>query len=364
MIKFIPISAPSITAKEIEYVTDAVKSGWISSIGRYVDTFEQKFAAFCGTKHAVAVSNGTVALHLALVAYGIGPGDEVIVPDFTFVATANAVKYTGAEVVIVDIEEKTLCIDPAKIRNAITPRTKAIMPVHIYGHPADMKEIMKIAQEHNLIVIEDAAESPGAEVNGVKVGGIGNCGTFSFYGNKIITTGEGGMITSNDDAFIKKVRFLKDHAMSKAKRYWHEAVGYNYRITNLQAAIGLAQIERVEELLAHKKRIFTAYRQYLSDDIRCKLNYEAPWAKNVYWMVCLEISAYDEDARNNLMLRLKKENIDSRPYFYPISDMPMYEKVNTPVAHKVYKIGVNLPSYVDLGNEDIGRICEVIRKNI
>ena len=364
MTKFIPISEPSITAKEVEYVTDAVKSGWISSLGKYVDAFEEKFAAFCGTKHAVAVSNGTAALHLALVAYGIGPGDEVIVPDFTFIATANAVKHAGADVKLVDIEENTLCIDPEKIRSAITAKTKAIIPVHIYGHPADMTKIRKIANEHNLIVIEDAAEAHGAEVNGVRVGSIGNCGTFSFYGNKIMTTGEGGMITSNDDVFVQKVRDLRDHAMSKKKRYWHEDVGYNYRITNLQAALGLAQIERIEELLMSKKRIFSTYKRCLRDHRRCRLNFEAPWAKNVYWMVTLEILTYSEDERDHLMLRLKKENIDSRPYFYPISDMPMYKKVDTPVTHKVYQRGINLPSYYALKDETIEYICEKIKEHL
>jgi perosamine synthetase len=364
MTKFIPISEPSITSKEVEYVTDAVRSGWISSLGKYVDAFEEQFAAFCGTKYAVAVSNGTTALHLALVAYGIGPGDEVIVPDFTFIATANAVKHAGADVKLVDIEENTLCIDPNQLRSAITARTKAVIPVHIYGHPADMTKIMKIAKERNLIVIEDAAEAHGAEVNGVKVGSIGNCGTFSFYGNKIITTGEGGMITSNDDVFIQKVRHLRDHAMSKKKRYWHDDIGYNYRITNLQAALGLAQVERIKELLTHKKRIFTTYKQYLSGDRRCRLNYEAPWAKNVYWMVSLEIDTYDEDARDQLILRLKKENIDSRPYFYPISDMSMYGKEDTPVTHKVYKRGINLPSYYALQNDTIEYICKKVIKSI
>jgi len=262
---FIPISKPSITKKEIAYVTDAVRSGWVSSLGKYIDMFEEKFAAYCGTKYAVATSNGTTALHLVLAALGITARDEVIISDLTFVATGNAVKYTGAKVVTVDIEEETLCIKPEAIKKAITSKTKAIIPVHLYGHPANMEEINKIAKKHNLFVIEDAAEAHGAEVNGKKVGSLGHAGVFSFYGNKIITTGEGGMITTNDEELYKKMRYLRDHAMSKEKRYWHTEVGFNYRMTNLQAALGVAQLERIDELLAKKEEIFKWYQEGLKD---------------------------------------------------------------------------------------------------
>jgi len=252
--KFIPIAEPSITQKEISYVTDAVKSGWVSSLGYYIFEFEKKFAEFIGTKYALTTSNGTTALHLTLASLGIKEGDEVIIPDLTFVATANAVAYTGAKPIIVDVEEDIWCIDPDSIRKSITPKTKAIIPVHLYGHSADMDEIIKISNEYGLHVIEDAAEAHGAEYKGKKVGSLGKCGVFSFYGNKIITTGEGGMITTDDEKLYERAKFLRDHAMNKEKRYWHSEIGFNYRITNLQAALGLAQLERIEEFLDKRGR--------------------------------------------------------------------------------------------------------------
>jgi len=358
---FIPISQPSIGEKEIAYVTDAVKSGWVSSLGKYIDMFEDKFALYCGTKYAVATSNGTTALHLALAALGVTAEDEVIIPDLTFVATGSAVKYIGAKVVTVDIDENTLCISPEAIEKAITSKTKAIIPVHLYGHPANMEEINKIAQKYNLFVIEDAAEAHGAEVNGKKVGSLSNAGVFSFYGNKIITSGEGGMITTDDEELCKKMRYLRDHAMSKEKRYWHTEVGFNYRMTNLQAALGVAQFERIDELLAKKKEIFEWYQEGLKDVKGIRLNHQASWAKNVYWMVCLELDGYIENQRDEFIQKLKAKNIDSRPYFYPVSDMPVYQETDTPVTHKVSQRGLNLPSYFDITKGQVNYICEQLR---
>ncbi|MCX7747187.1 MAG: DegT/DnrJ/EryC1/StrS family aminotransferase [Clostridia bacterium] len=360
MNNFIPISMPSITQKEIEYVNDAVKSGWVSSLGKYIELFEKSFAEFSNTKYAIAVSNGTTGLHLALEAYGIGPGDEVIVPDLTFIATANAVKHTGANPVFVDIEETTLCIDPESIKKAITKNTKAIIPVHLYGHPANMALINSIAKENGLLVIEDAAEAHGAEFNGERVGSLGDCGVFSFYGNKIITSGEGGMITTNCDDFYQKALRLRDHAMDKSKRYWHSEIGYNYRMTNIQAALGVAQLERIDSFLKRKKEIFDIYKLLLNNIPRLHLNFTSIEAKNVYWMVCLEVEGYEEADRDKLINDLKNEGIDSRPYFYPISDMPMYKRANTPVVHKVYKRGINLPSYFDISESDIKYVCDKI----
>lgn len=358
---FIPISQPSIGKKEIEYVTDAVTSGWVSSLGKYIHMFEEKFAAYCGTKYAVATSNGTTALHLALVALGVTAEDEVIIPDLTFVATGSAVRYIGAKVVTVDIDEDTLCISPEAIKKAITSKTKAIIPVHLYGHPANMEEINKIAKENNLFVVEDAAEAHGAEVDGKKVGSLSDAGVFSFYGNKIITSGEGGMITTDDEELYKKMRYLRDHAMSKEKRYWHAEVGFNYRMTNIQAALGFAQFERIEELLAKKKEIFEWYQDGLKDIKGIRLNHQAPWAKNVYWMVCLELDGFSESQRDDFIQKLKSKNIDSRPYFYPVSDMPMYENADTPTTHKVYQRGLNLPSYFDIRKEQVEYIYNQIR---
>ena len=359
---FIPISEPSITQKEIDYVTDAIKSGWVSSLGKYIDMFEEKFALYCGTRFAVATSNGTTALHLALVSLGITAEDEVIIPDLTFVATASAVKYIGAKVVSVDIDEDTLCIDTKAIENVITHKTKAIVAVHLYGHPANMDEINKIAKKYNLFVVEDAAEAHGATLNGRKVGGLSDAGVFSFYGNKIITSGEGGMITTNNEELYQKMKYLRDHAMSKDKRYWHTEVGFNYRMTNLQAALGVAQFERIDEILAKKKEIFTWYYEELKDVKDIKLNFQQNGFKNVYWMICIELLEYSQEQRDALLVELKKRGIDGRPYFYPISDMPMYDNTDTPISHKVSKRGLNIPSYFEITKDQVLFVCNTLKE--
>ncbi len=365
MNKFIPISEPSITEKEISYVTSAIKSGWVSSQGEYLKKFENDFAKYVGVKYALTTSNGTVALHLALVSLGIKKGDDVIVPDLTFIATANAVAYTGAKPVMVDIEKDTWCISPTSLRNSITSKTKAIIPVHLYGHPANMDEIHNIAKENNLYVIEDAAEAHGASFMGNKVGGIGDCGIFSFFGNKIMTTGEGGMITTNDESFYERAKYLRDHAMSKDKRYWHTEVGYNYRMTNIQAALGLAQLERIDELLEKKRQIFAWYKEYFYEIKGITLNIEKEWAKNVYWMVSIVLDNDLGITRDELIIALKNNNIDSRPFFYPISQMPMYytENIN-PTTYSISKRGLNLPSSVNLQKQEVEYIVSTLKDSI
>ena len=355
---FIPISKPSITQKEINYVTDAVTTGWVSSMGKYLDKFEEEFAAFCGTRYAVATSNGTTAAHLALAGLDVTDANEVIIPDLTFVATGSAVKYVGAKVVTVDIDEDTLCISPNAIKLAITSKTKAIMPVHLYGHPANMDEINKIAKDHDLYIIEDAAEAHGAEVNGKRVGSLGDAGIFSFYGNKIITSGEGGIVTTDNEFLDKRMRYLRGHAMNDDKKYWHNEVGYNYRMTNLQAALGLAQLERMHEILEKKNQIFKWYQDGLKEIPSIKLNHQASWAKNAYWLVCVEIKNYSEQKRDELIKKLRTQSIDSRPYFYPLSDMPIYDNAETQVAHNIYRRGLNLPSYFDLTKPEVDYICK------
>ncbi len=359
---FFPVSQPSIGEQELAYVSDAVKSGWVSSIGKYIELFETSFAQFCGTQHALAVSNGTTGLHLALVSMGVKAGDEVIIPDLTFVATANAVVYTGASVVTVDIDSRTLCIDPSAVERAITPRTRAIIPVHLYGHAAQMDRLMVIAKKHRLVVLEDAAEAHGAEFYGRRVGSIGDCGVFSFYGNKVITSGEGGMLTTNDPKIYARAKLLRDHAMSTDKRYWHTEVGYNYRMTNLQAALGVAQMERIDEFLEKRQQIMQWYRANLEFRPNLRLNYQESGTKNVYWMICLEVTGINETVRNEIMVKLRDRGVDTRPYFYPVSDMPMYEKADTPVAHDISFRGVNLPSYTDLSKDDVRHICVVIQE--
>ncbi len=357
-----PVSQPSVTSLEVEYVTDAVSSGWISSLGPYVTRFEESFAAFCGVEEAVSVANGTVALHLALHAYGIGAGDEVIVPDLSFVATANAVLMTGAKPVFCDVEAETLCIDPSLIEDLITPRTRAVMPVHLYGHPADMPTINRIAHQHGLKVIEDAAEAHGAEINGSRVGGLGDCAAFSFYGNKNLTTGEGGMITTNDRAFAQRCRKLRDHAMSPTRRYWHDELGYNYRITNLQAALGCAQLDRADELLQGRVKLFEMYQGFLAGAPEIRLNRTANRARNSYWMICAEVDGLTEQSRAGLMAELKRRRIDTRPYFYPMSCMPYLEAAATPVSHAVAEIGLNLPTYIGLEESDVRYIAEQLQQ--
>lgn len=360
--KFIPVFEPSITQKEIDYVLDAIKSGWVSSLGRYIYEFENRFAQYIGVKYALTTANGTTALHLGLVSLGIKEGDEVIVPDLTFVATGNAVTYTGAKPVFADIDPEIWCIDPDDIKKKISKKTKAIIPVHLYGHPADMDEIIKIAKEHSLYVIEDAAEAHGAEYKDKKVGSIGDIGVFSFYGNKIITTGEGGMLTTNNEKLYEKARYLRDHAMSKQKKYWHTEIGYNYRMTNIQAALGLAQLERINELINKKRQIFQWYKESLYEIDGIMLNPEKKWGKNVYWMVCLVLEKDFGITRDEIMIKLKEKCIDTRPFFYPISEMPMYGgKALNPIAKKISERGINLPSGVNLKKEDVNQACWTLK---
>ncbi len=360
--RFLPVSEPLLTGNELAYLTDCIQSGWISSLGKYISDFENRFAAFCGTRHGVAVSNGTTALHLALVALGIGPGDEVIVPTLTFIATANAVRYTGAAPIFADSETDTWGIDPAEIERLITPRTRAIIPVHLYGHPAKMEAILRIAHEHGLHVVEDAAEAHGALCNGKRVGSMGIVNAFSFYGNKIITTGEGGVLTTDDDALDEKLRFLRDHAMSPEKRYWHTEVGFNYRMTNLQAAVGVAQMERIEEFIERKRHIAAAYNQGLENVPFVRTPPEEAWATSVYWMYSILLEKDFPMPRDEVLRRLREKGIDSRPFFYPIHIQPPYQaKLALPVAEDLSKRGINLPSAVTLTDDDIQRIVREIR---
>lgn len=352
--KFYPVSEPTITNREIEYVTKAVKSGWVSSLGEYITQFEKQFSEFVGTKYAISCSNGTVGLHLAMLSAGINSGDEVIVPDLTFVATANAVSYLRAIPVFADVDPLNWCINPNSIKKIITRKTKAIIPVHLYGYPADMKAIMKIANEFGLIVFEDAAEAHGAEIDGKRVGSFAKCGVFSFYGNKIITTGEGGMITTNDKALHDRAKYLRDHAMSKKKRYWHTEIGYNYRITNIQAALGLAQLHRIDSIIKKKFQIYHWYKKYLGSTDLITLNPTREGVKNVFWMVSIILSEKVKITRDELMKKLREKKIDSRPFFYPISQLPMYKKgLVNPVAYNISKRGMNLPSSYNLSEPDV-----------
>jgi perosamine synthetase len=355
----IPVAEPDIGEKEIEYVDDAVRSGWVSSHGKYIDEFEKEFSRFIGTEYGLTVSNGTTALHLALSALGIKSGDEVIVPDLTFISPINAVLYNNAIPVLCDIDKNNWCIDSKKIENLITNKTKAIIVVHLYGNSADMDEIMDIAKKHNLYVIEDTAESLGTTYKGKKLGSIGDIGCFSFYGNKTMTTGEGGFCTTNNKELYEKMLILRDHGMTSKKRYWHEFIGYNYRMTNLQAALGVAQLERIDYFIKRKHKIGSIYNERLKNKVY--LHPEGNDYNGTYWLYSILME--NENDRDNLMDFLYKNGIDTRRFFYPVHVMPPYKKYTKedyPVSTDISKRGINLPSGVKLNNNDVNYVCNKI----
>lgn len=364
----IPVAEPSLGEEELENVIKAVKSGWISSKGEFIEKFEEEFANYCGIKHGIATSSGTTALHLALTALGIGKGDEVIIPTLTFIATANAVTYCNAKPVFVDSHPEYWCMDPEKIEERITENTKAIICVHLYGHPCDMDWIKDIAEAHNLYIIEDAAEAHGAEYKGRKVGSFGDISCFSFYGNKIITTGEGGMCLTNDEELAEKMKMLRDHGMSKEKKYWHEVVGFNYRMTNMQAAVGVAQLKKLDKFIEKKRRIARWYEEGLRDLAEkgvVKLHPEMPWAKCVYWMYSILIEDKYGITRDKLMEKLEKNGIETRPFFYPIHEMPPYKSSESlDIAEKLSRRGMNLPSGLMSSKSEINKVIRSIRGEI
>lgn len=359
----IPVAEPDLRGNELQYVTDCVTTEWVSSLGKYVGAFEERMAALCGRRYAISVCNGTAALHLALVVLGIGPGDEVIVPSLTFVATANAVTYTGATPVFADSEPEYWQLDPQKLERLITPRTKAVIPVDLYGHPVDMDAILAIARRHNLYVVEDAAEAHGALYKGRPCGGLGDLSCFSFYGNKVITTGEGGMILTDDPGWYERARFLRDHAMSPTERYYHPEIGFNYRLTNIQAALGLAQVERMDEFVRRKRENAALYAEHLRDIPGLTLAPEAPWAKNVYWMYSVLVGPEFPLSRDALMAALRQRGVDTRPFFRAIHTMPCHKRQETlPVAEDLAARGINLPSSVKLTPEQIAYVAQQIRE--
>jgi len=355
----IPVCEPLLDGNERAYILDCLDGNWISSLGDYIPLFEQRFSDYCTATHGVACSSGTAALHLALEALNIGPGDEVIVPDFSLIVSANVVCMTGAKPVLVDVEPDTCCINPDLIEKRITARTKAIMPVHMYGHPADMRAIMNIARRHSLRVIEDCAQAHGAEVNGQRVGAIGDVGAFSFYGNKIITTGEGGMLVTDDDAIADRARLLRDQAFER-QRFVHHAVGFNYRLTNIQAAIGYAQCEKLDRRVARKIELAAVYDELLADCGDFSLPVCRPWAKNVYWMYGVVLNpSFPTDAAT-VRQRLADDGIDTRPFFVPIHRQPIFQghsirwpdlRGRYPVSDELATGGFYLPSGPTLSRE-------------
>jgi perosamine synthetase len=346
---------------ERKYVLECLETGWISSIGKFIPRFEDAFATYCNTDYGVACNNGTSALHLALAALGTGPGDEVIVPTLTYVATANAVRYCGARPVFIDSEPRTMTLDPDLLESCLSQRTKGIIVVHLYGHPADMDPVLEFARRHGLFVLEDAAEAHGALYRGRKIGGLSDAATFSFYGNKIITTGEGGMITTSDRNLQKKLQILRGQGMDPNRRYWFPVVGYNYRMTNIAAAIGLAQLEQMDEFLETRYQLARAYDAQLAslaDFI--VLPSEQPWAKHAFWSYTVVMRDSLRLERDELMKRLESDGIETRPAFYPMHTLPPYREQTPvyPVADMISKRGISLPMHGLLSENDISYIAE------
>jgi perosamine synthetase len=359
----IPVAKPLLEGNEIKYVTECLETSWISSAGRFITEFEASFAKFCGVEHCIATNNGTTALHLALVAMGVGPGDEVIVPTLTYIASANAVSYCGATPVFADCDPRTMNIDPKSVAAKIGRKTKGILVVHLYGHPANMDPITDLAAQHGLFVLEDAAEAHGAEYKGRRVGSIGRCATFSFFGNKIVTTGEGGAVTTNDAALATKLRLHRGQGMDPARRYWFPVIGYNYRITNIQAALGLAQMERVDTALARRAQLAGWYDAALAPLANAvqRPHVEA-WAKPSWWMYTVLLKGADAARRDSVMAAMDSAGIETRPVFYPMHIMPPYFEAdgNYPVSDACAAAGINLPTHEGLTEVDVARIARAL----
>ena len=355
-------AGPSITQKEISYVNDAVTNGWNNQWNKYIVKLEKKFAEYIGVKHAISTSSCTGAMHLALAGLGIKDGDEVIVPETTWIATAAVVTYLKAKPVFVDIERDSWGINPESIKSAITDKTKAIMPVHLYGGMAKMDEIMEISAENKLHVVEDAAPSLGATFNDKKSGSFGDAAAFSFQGAKIMTTGEGGMLLINDSKKFEMISKIADQGRSYTKQLWNDEIGLKYKISNIQAALGLAQLERLDDLVEKKREIFSWYYNRLKDIDGISLNYQRKNSRNTYWMTTIVLEKDFKLNRDQFMKKLKEWNVDCRPVFYPLSHMPMFETKHNQNAEWFGLRGVNLPSGHNLIEEDIEYICNVIKE--
>ncbi len=373
----IPVNEPLIGEKEIEYVLDCLHTGWISSAGKYLEDFEQAWAGYCGMRYGIAVSNGTTALQVAVACLALQPGDEVILPTFTIISCAQAVIYNGGLPVLVDSEPRTWCMDVNQVAAKITPRTRAIMPVHIYGHPVDMDPLISLANQHGLQIIEDAAEAHGAEYlsnrgtsNEVwrRCGGLGDISVFSFYANKLVTTGEGGMVLTNDPKVAEQARSLRNLCFQRERRFYHTELGHNFRLTNLQAAIGLAQIERMPETISKKRWIGETYTRRLMHIPSVQLPVEELWARQVYWMYGLVL---DDSTGLNAVEFAKlvlDEGIETRPFFLGMHEQPvfihkgLFTAEKYPVAERIARQGLYLPSGLTLTQAQLDQVCRAVEK--
>jgi len=368
--KKIPLAIPDLSGNEINYTNKAIQSTWISSKGGFVDQFETEFARLCNVRTAISVCNGTVALHLALLGLDVRAGDEVLIPSLTYIATANTVRYVGAEPVFVDVDPNTWCLDPEKLEENITRRTKGIIAVHLYGHPADMDAINHIAAVHGLWVIEDAAEAHFAQYKGREVGSLAQLATFSFYGNKTVTCGEGGAVTLNDKQLEIRLRTLRGQGMDPQRRYYFPITGYNFRLTNVACAMLCAQLERKDQILITRRQIFDEYKNQLDGIPGIGFQPVAEWAQPSPWLFCITINAevYGK-SRDDLMQILEENGVETRPFFIPMHHLPPFREESMqrgemlPITDYLSSSGMNLPTYSGLQSSDIEYIARIIRNN-
>ena len=373
----IPVNEPLLGNRELEYVAECVRTGWISSAGRFIEEFEEKWASYCKRGYGIAVSNGTAALQVAIACLELKPGDEVIMPTFTIISCALAVVYNGGVPVLVDCDPRTWCMDVDQVKRKITERTRAIMPVHIYGHPVDMDPILDLAEKHGLAIIEDAAEVHGAEYLSKRgtphsawrrCGNFGTLSCFSFYANKLITTGEGGMVLTDDPVLAEKTRSLRNLCFETNRRFHHQELGFNFRLTNLQAALGLAQVSRIEEIIARKRSMGAEYTRRLAAIEGLELPVEEPWAHNVYWMYGLVLSEKTGMDAAVFGAKLKQRGIESRPFFLGLHEQPalcrrgLFLQERYPVADRIARQGLYLPSGLALTTEQIVEVCDAVRE--
>jgi perosamine synthetase len=362
----IPVNEPLVTEEDVACVTDALRSGWISGAGPHVEQFESRWAAYCGRKHGIAVANGSVALQVAVSLLDLQPGDEVIMPAFTIISCVWPVVLAGARPVLVDSDPRTWTMDVKHVRDKLTARTRALMPVHIYGNPVDMQPLLDLADEHGLAIVEDAAEAHGADYRARRIGSFGTVSCFSFYANKLVTTGEGGMVLVDDDALAERAQRLRNLGFQPGRRFLHGELGYNFRLTNLQAAMGVTQVERIDSIVARKRAMGRAYTQRLSEMPGLELQVEQPWAHSVYWMYGLLVRETTGLDAAELARRLAGSGIETRPFFLGMHEQPalrergLFEGESYPVAERLARQGLYLPSSLGLETTQIDRICAAV----
>jgi perosamine synthetase len=362
----IPVSEPLLTEADYASVMGALKSGWISGAGPHVEAFESHWAAYCGRKHGIALANGTVALQVAVALLDLQPGDEVIMPTFTIISCALPVVLAGATPVLVDADPQTWTLNVDQVEARISPRTRALMPVHVYGHPADMDPLLDLAKRYNLAIIEDAAEAHGAEYRGRRAGSFGTSSCFSFYANKLVTTGEGGMLLVDDDELAARARRLRNLGFQPGRRFLHAELGFNFRLTNLQAALGVTQIERMDEIVERKRRLGQAYTARLSELAGLELQVQQPWAKSVYWMYGVVVREDTGLDAAEFGRRLADRGVETRPFFLGMHEQPalhdrgLFAGESYPVAERIARQGLYLPSGLGLAEAEIDRVCQAV----